>query len=499
MKLFVPLLVLFTAAAASAQAVVDVAPGEDLQALVEAAPPGTHFRLLAGVHRNQQVRAKDGNHFRGEAGAVLSGARVLDDWVRVFPYWTHEAPPERGLLHGVCAGGTTGCRHPEDLWLDDQPLRQETRLEDLDETDEWYFEEEQGTIALLADPRGARVELAVTPSAFWGPARDVVIENLTIERYAAPAQHGAIQGADGFAWIVRNNRVHQNHGLGIRTGEAMQVLQNEIERNGQLGVGGLGDGLVIEANQIRDNNWAGFDWMWEAGGAKVVASDGVTFRGNVVEDNVGPGLWTDIDTIQVLYEQNVVSGNAYAGIMHEISDAATIRGNWVAENGLAFDDWLWGSQILISTSRNTEIYDNTVIIAAGGGNGITLVQQDRGAGSQGVYRTENVHVEDNEILHLGSAGLTGAAADHDPDGLFAAGNRFERNAYHGERVADGWHWAWQGRTLDWRGWRAAGHDRTGWAEGGGRGSAYCGFLGIEPLLLLALLRWARRARGSVRG
>ena len=39
-----------------------------------------------------------------------------------------------------------------------------------------------------------------------------------------------------------------------------------------------------------------------------------------------------------------------------------------------------GAQILISTSQNAEVYQNTVEVDALAGNGIAIIQQDRGSG-----------------------------------------------------------------------------------------------------------------------
>ncbi len=145
--------------------------------------------------------------------------------------------------------------------------------------------------------------------------------------------------------------------------------------------------LKLKTSEVARNNYAGFDPGWEAGGAKFFLSRDLIVRDNYVHDNDGPGLWTDIDNVDVIYEGNVVVDNAYQGIHHEISFGAVIRRNVVERNGLAFDEWLWGAQILIQNSSGAEVYCNRVFVDATGGDGIALIQQDRGAGSRGPYRT----------------------------------------------------------------------------------------------------------------
>jgi hypothetical protein len=484
-----------------AQAVVEVRPGDDLQAAVDAQPPGTEFRIRAGVHRLQQVRPKDGDVFTGEPGAVLSGAVVLEGWRREGDFWVVEDQPYRGQVHGSCEPGYEGCRFPEDLFLDDEPLRRVTRLSDLDRPEEWFFDTDGQRIFLLADPRGARVELGVTRHAFYGDARDVVIQGLVIEKYAPPAQHGAVHGlASTFGppsrdWTLLFNTIRWNHGMGVRTSDGMRVIANAIVGNGQLGIGGSGDDVLVEGNLIAWNNTAGFNPNWEAGGSKFVGTRGLRVRFNYVEGNWGPGLWTDIDNEDVLYENNWVFRNTGPGIFHEISQSAVIRDNQVEKNGTGFDAWLWGAQILVSTSRDVEIYGNQVVVARKAGNGITLVQQDRGSGRAGRHVTTGNFVHDNSVVYLGEAGMSGAAADFDPETLYGGHNRFRRNSYYSDDRS-GRHWAWRG-ALDWRGWRRAGQDADGRrrssplttsARRGGR----CGLDGGASLALLALLLGLRR-------
>jgi parallel beta-helix repeat protein len=79
-----------------------------------------------------------------------------------------------------------------------------------------------------------------------------------------------------------------------------------------------------------------------------------------VRDNKGPGLWSDVDSTGVTYEENNVIDNELSGIVYEISEQATISHNKVRGNGFGFHVWLWGAGILISASHNILISDNTV-------------------------------------------------------------------------------------------------------------------------------------------
>ena len=73
------------------------------------------------------------------------------------------------------------------------------------------------------------------------------------------------------------------------------------------------------------------------------------------------------------------------GIKHEISYDAIIRNNIVAGNGGSFDEWLWGSQILVQNSSNVEVYGNFVEVAAGSAT-VSVSSIRTGARSRGLAR-----------------------------------------------------------------------------------------------------------------
>src|SRR5689334_8694345 len=65
-----------------------VHPGDDIGNLVRQKPPGTVFRIQAGVHRLQSIIPKDGDLFIGVPGAILSGAQLLSGFSRFGRLWT---------------------------------------------------------------------------------------------------------------------------------------------------------------------------------------------------------------------------------------------------------------------------------------------------------------------------------------------------------------------------------------------------------------------------
>lgn len=291
--------------------------------------------------------------------------------------------------------------------------------------------------------------------AFSSSAEDVVIEGLEITGYQSKPQRGAVQ-AEGAGWVIRGNEIHDNAGVGVRVYRADRaiVAENNIHHNGQLGIAvAFSSGTVVEDNEIAFNNWqVAFSWGWEAGGTKFWKTDGLIVRNNWSHHNHGPGLWSDTDNINILYEGNLVEDNYANGIFHEIGYDAVIRNNIVRRNGFGHDAWLWGAGILIAASQNVEIYGNEV---TGNFNGITMVQQNRGSGAFGPYVVRNNVVRDNVIV---DSGVSGAAEDIRDKSLFSAasGNDFRNNTYLGDVG-----WEWGGGRRSWSSWQHSGLDSDG--------------------------------------
>jgi len=438
--------------------IITISIQDDASLIVDEAPEGTTFEFLPGIHRRFSVDPKDGTTFVGREGAVLSGAVLLEEPVETENGWRFDGFEFTGVDHGSCIDGYDGCGLSQDLFFDDVMLWQVTDPADL-EPGTWYWE---GTsIYVVDDPSGRRVELSIDAFAFIGDSSDVTIRDLEVVKYATPAQSGAIQaqnpgnGDRGYGWLIEDVEVHGAHGAGIRTGDATIVRRVISHYNGQMGISvSGGTDVLVEDSEFAFNNIAGFRWGWEAGGSKFTRTEGLVIRGNYVHDNIGPGLWTDIDNVNTLYERNRVVDNTGPGIFHEISYSAVIRNNRVEGNGFGFSTWLWGAGILIAASSDVEVFGNLVINNA---NGIAGIQQDRGAGDLGDYLLARLNVYNNTI-DLGE-GQMGVVEDiGDPTVFTDREIVFDRNIY-GAGV--GRSYQWDGRQMDRYGWVDAGQDVNG--------------------------------------
>lgn len=439
----------------SAQTYVDISPGQDIQSRITQYPNGTAFRLRSGIHRlPSPLTPKDGMSFTGESGTVVSGARQLSSFTRSGSYWVASGQTQQGQVHGGCESGYPRCSYPEDLYIDNVLLRHVATLAEVG-PGRWFFDYGNDRIYFADDPTGKRVETTVTRHAFGGTAQSVTVSGLILEKFANPAQAGAVDGDRTAGWTVRDNEIRFNHGVGVRTGHRMRLLRNNIHRNGQMGIGGSGNDVLVEGNEIAYNNTAHFEAGWEAGGTKWVATRNLIVRGNNSHHNRGPGLWTDIDNIYTTYEDNVVDDNVGPGIFHEISYDAVIRRNMVRRNGYGFTIWMGGAGIEVAASSNVEVYGNTVI---DNGNGIGAMQQNRGTGAYGPWVVQNLWVHDNVItMNRGSTGLVQDIGDNSY--FTSRNNRFTNNTYHlGTNASP---FAWMNQWLNESQWRSYGQDVTG--------------------------------------
>jgi hypothetical protein len=213
------------------------------------------------------------------------------------------------------------------------------------------------------------------------------------------------------------------------------------------------------SNEDSWNNYAGFSNTWEAGGSKFWTTTNLLVQGNYVHDNNGPGLWTDFENVGTVYTENIVINNLLEGIKHEVSYSSTISNNTVMGNGNTSTVWLWNAQIELQNSSDGEIYGNTVEVPTGGGNGIALINQNRGSGTLGPFVAANDHVHDNTVTYMGSNGYSGIVDD--TGGSSPIGNSFDSDRYIlqvGSRSLGLWDWF---GPMDWNGLQAAGQEPNG--------------------------------------
>ena len=433
---------------------VDISAGDNIRGIVSSNPSGTTFVFHPGTYRLQgAIDAKNGDVFLGPCAkppcavnsqAILNGSRLLTTFQHSGSYYYVTGQTQQGRVtipSSDCVTGYLGCIYPEDLYFDSVPLQHVDSLSDVG-PGTWFFDYSSQTIYFYDDPSGHTVETSVTDAAFApGPANNVTIQGLTVEKFATPVLTGAVAGAGtglgswtaGANWLVQNNEILLNHSDGVRINFGWQVLNNSIHDNGNAGIsGGLGgsksNAILIQGNQIYNNNYARVLPAFGAAGIKLLLTTGVVIRGNNIHDNYGTGIHLDTDNLNDLVDGNTVSNNR-TGIMAEIGYAVTIRNNTLVGNGYVYPtgtNWLYGANILSATSQNVEAYCNTVEISAQGGNGIDMLTQARGS-----HISSGNYFHHNTVTFEGNSGWSGAG-NSDPSGQinFFSLNHYNYNTYH---------------------------------------------------------------------
>jgi parallel beta-helix repeat protein len=237
--------------------------------------------------------------------------------------------------------------------------------------------------------------------------------------------------------VVRNNYIHHNVGT--------PSSSVPLERGGGYSGYRVTD-TIFDTNEIAHNGPE----------QKMMESVNVTFRNNFVHHNVGDGIWYDGGNPGALIEGNRVEDNARNGIFYEASNDGIIRNNTIRRSG--------DTGVFISTSRNAEIYGNTL---EENYRGITYFVNCGGVvGRDDDLRNNWAH--DNSVRVGPRSGAFATVfsytADCTPTQLAPYLNgsknlKFSRNRYH-VPLQTGSYWLWND-SKPWSQWRSLGQDTDG--------------------------------------
>jgi parallel beta-helix repeat protein len=83
--------------------------------------------------------------------------------------------------------------------------------------------------------------------------------------------------------------------------------------------GGWAHNMLVEDNTISYNNTEHFSKIWRAAGIKVINTDDVVWRRNLVESNFATGMWLDESVTNATVVNNTVRSNEMMGVMFELA------------------------------------------------------------------------------------------------------------------------------------------------------------------------------------
>ena len=437
---------------------VNIYPGQDIAAAVNAAPAGTTFMIYPGTYRlSKPIVPKNGDNFIGQeacappasaCAAVISGATVIGPQAK-YDGTLYEVADQTQrnprAPNPVCDSGWEGCVYPEDLYFDGVPYKHlsSSTLPTIG-AGQWWFDYSNHIIYFHDNPSGHTVETSVVDHAFGGAANNVTIQYLTVEKFAnmyptsaigqSPGTNPQTAGAN---WTVQNCEVRLNHTAGVRVNYGIHILNNYLHDNGQFGIGGgigttsapatesLNSAVLIEGNTINHNNYAHFNPGFGAGGVKVGATSGMTLRNNTIQYNEGAGIHFDMNSQNEFVDGNIITDNTDAdGLEQEIGYGSSIfRNNVVLRNGAQVNAKNYTYQIAVRASSGVNAYCNVMEISKGPGvNGWGVDASNRGYSAYPPYQylttTGNAFHHNTVIWDSGATGVVGfvqSDAAHQPN------------------------------------------------------------------------------------
>ena len=469
-------LVLLAPSPAFAACNVTFNPGDNLPAIVSASASGTSFCFNPGTYRmTTYITPKNNDVFSGSPGAILNGSELVTSWTQSGSYWVASKQPQLipQTTSIACMANSTACQFSDALFLDNTPLNRVMSLSEV-VPGTFYRDYASQQIYIAQNPTGHTMEVIVCDHpilAVGTGVTGVTIEGLTIEKFAGDIG-GAVQGSS--TWIIQNNEVRLNHGIGIDTNG--KVVGNYVHDNGNSGIGGgyASTTMDVENNEIAFNNWAGFG---TAGGAWFSYTTNLIVRNNYSHDNNGPGFHADTDNLNALFEYNHSKNNKDSGIDYEISWNAIIRYNLLEEetsvtSNVTSPTSIWNhNTISVLNSSNVQVYGNTINNSTNGIAGVFLA--GRGNSTHGPhtgqpYLLQNLDVHDNTLFQISNnaAGIVGAGT-YGNSMYTSWNNHFTNDTYY---LADlnGLNFTWvessSNNTYTWSQWQSFGNDVQGTLE-----------------------------------
>ena len=194
------------------------------------------------------------------------------------------------------------------------------------------------------------------------------IEGIGFEHCANAAQgNAAVRVTGGGRVTVDNIRVEWAAGAGftVSSGSWFVIRNSKFNNNGQLGIHSSSavDTLVEDCETSYNNTHPNkrYNDGWEAGGNKFSRTTRLTLNRHLAHDNMGSGIWFDIDNRNAVIS-NCVSYENKHGIHYEISYSATIFNNLMFNNRTqgSPDSSPVGIGIYISSSALCKVYNNTI-------------------------------------------------------------------------------------------------------------------------------------------
>ncbi|PPS44235.1 right-handed parallel beta-helix repeat-containing protein [Chroococcidiopsis sp. TS-821] len=322
---------------------------------IASAPSGATIVFRGGVYRDVQANINKQLTLQAYPNEKpwIKGSVIISDWIKEGNIWRKDgwnfSFPTKVTRSAIDP------KHPlagerDMVFINNIGLKQVASKSQV-VPGTFYVDSTNNRLYIGNNPAGKIVESTAREFAFMilNNGAGTVIRGLGITHYA-----------DQGVYIRRPNVTLENntltwnglHGTLVTHSDAV-LKGNVISYNGHQGVSGVyAHRMLLENNVLSHNNIENFNKHWAAAGAKTIWTDGVVWRGNVVENNNSIGLWLDESTTNSTLVNNVVRNNDGNGISMEISHRAIIASNVIHDNAPA--------GIIVLNSSSARVYNNTL-------------------------------------------------------------------------------------------------------------------------------------------
>jgi hypothetical protein len=190
-------------------------------------------------------------------------------------------------------------------------------------------------------------------------------------------------------------------GRGVHGGSNLLLDNIRAHHNANQGVGGQGDGLVIQNSELDNNGYGSNRYFYDDSGtasaAGVKTINTLKVLNSYIHDNSWNGVWCDIDCDYMEVRDSRIVRNGKSGIFYEITSGFTspisvVEGNIIQSNGdIAAPMNRQPAGLSVNSSTNLDVYGNTFGVP-GDPNieyGIWAIDDSR------AFVTDNINFHDN--------------------------------------------------------------------------------------------------------
>jgi parallel beta-helix repeat protein len=276
---------------------------------------------------------------------VIKGSEVVRNWVRestnIWKAPMPHIPARSNKIDDPSFWATKDVRQvflKDGVLLDAIRLRPVTAKEKL-QRGSFFCDQTNNEIYLWLeeseDPNHLTIEAATRGAWLCLPGSNIVIRGLQMRHASTLAIANwpacTVQGEDS---RLEDCVITWGDFVGVSLGgNRNSLIRCVIACNGDSGIGGTGNGHVIEGCRVLYNNTDRYSADWHCGGAKLIPAFS---KGSIVRNefayNAGPGLWIDTNCDQNRIERNFCHDNEGPGIMVEASKGNQVFNNICSSN-----------------------------------------------------------------------------------------------------------------------------------------------------------------------